>query len=179
MFLFTSPHAPRVDPIFLITVENTVFMFCLSTPWSWKVCLVVRRRVPFPYRLAKSSMVLYSRLSTLPPGCFVLIMNWYALPCPNVRFSRSSCSQNWAWVNASDVWTILDPLFTEGKENTVHSACHQTCAYMSEHAKPQQIPKLQNKVLTWKDVSEQNVGFWWIKRRHQAEQLSATDIFLN
>lgn len=49
MLRLTSPQAPSVDPMFLMTVEKTVFRFCLSTPCSWKVCRVVRRSEPLPY----------------------------------------------------------------------------------------------------------------------------------
>ena len=45
---FTSPQAPRVEPIALMTDENTVFKSCFNTPCSWKVCLVVSLRVPMP-----------------------------------------------------------------------------------------------------------------------------------
>ena len=48
-YLLTSPQAPRVVPMALMTEENTVFRSCLSTPCSWYVCRVVSRRVPFPY----------------------------------------------------------------------------------------------------------------------------------
>lgn len=45
----TSPHAPSVEPMFLMTVLNTVFRFCFSTPCSWNVWRVVRRSEPLPY----------------------------------------------------------------------------------------------------------------------------------
>lgn len=46
---FTSPQAPRVEPIALMTLLKTVLRSPLSTPWSWYVWRVVRRSVPFPY----------------------------------------------------------------------------------------------------------------------------------
>jgi len=47
-FLLTSPHAPRVVPMFLMTVENTVFRSCFSTACSWYVCRVVSLSVSLP-----------------------------------------------------------------------------------------------------------------------------------
>ena len=47
-FLLTSPQAPRVVPMFLMTVENTVFKSCFSTACSWYVCRVVSRSVSLP-----------------------------------------------------------------------------------------------------------------------------------
>ena len=53
----TSPHAPSVDPMFLMMVEKTVLRSFFKTPWSWYVWRVVKRSVPLPYSLARSSMV--------------------------------------------------------------------------------------------------------------------------
>lgn len=47
-FLLTSPQAPKVVPMFLMTVENTVFRSCFSTACSWYVCRVVSRNVLLP-----------------------------------------------------------------------------------------------------------------------------------
>ena len=47
-FLLTSPQAPSVVPMFLMTEENTVFKSCFSTACSWYVCRVVSRSVPLP-----------------------------------------------------------------------------------------------------------------------------------
>ena len=47
-FLLTSPHAPSVVPMFLMTLENTVFRSCFSTACSWYVCRVVSLRVLLP-----------------------------------------------------------------------------------------------------------------------------------
>ena len=44
----TSPQAPRVEPMFLTTVEKTVLRSCFSTPCSWYACRVVSRSVPLP-----------------------------------------------------------------------------------------------------------------------------------
>jgi hypothetical protein len=74
-----SPHAPSVLPMFLITAWNVGLRSVLRMPCSWYVWRVVRRRVPLPCVSARSSMVRYSLLGTVPagrvgtPGCVRLV----------------------------------------------------------------------------------------------------------
>ena len=55
-FLLTSPHAPSVVPMFLMTEEKTVFRSCFSTACSWYVCRVVSLRVLLPNCMPTGAM---------------------------------------------------------------------------------------------------------------------------
>lgn len=67
-FRFTSPHPPRVVTRHSLIPAIVAFRFAFSTPWNWMLCRVVNRRVPLPYRPARSSMTRYWSAVSRPPG---------------------------------------------------------------------------------------------------------------
>ena len=59
------------------------------TPWNWKSCRVVMRRVLFAYVRRQRSQAKYCSAFKVPPGNFVRTMKMNCLP--TFRLSRSSC----------------------------------------------------------------------------------------
>jgi hypothetical protein len=73
---FTSPQAPSVLPMFLMTVLNTVFRSCLSTPCSWYAWRVVRRSVPLPYYRTNTCKHKQEQVNKRPAVCVQLLCCW-------------------------------------------------------------------------------------------------------
>ena len=79
----TSPHAPSVVPMFLMTLLNTVLRSCLSTPCSWYVCRVVSRRVPLP-NCARPGTHTTLSIHSCPSGMQSLCAAGRSMPVPHL-----------------------------------------------------------------------------------------------